>query len=103
MLKKSIDVEISGQKYIIKSDAEEEYIHEIADYLNRKIEEVSLTTKTVDTLNLVILAALNIVNDLFRTRSEQGELKQWVESKSRRMISFIENQTDNGEFLEELS
>ena len=102
-MKKSIDVEISGQKYIIKSDAEEEYIYEIADYLNKKIEEVSLTTKTVDTLNLVILAALNIVNDLFRTRNEQGELKHWVESKSRRMISIIENQTDNGEFLKELS
>jgi len=97
VLKKNIDVEISGHKYIIKSDAEEEYIYEIADYLNKKIEEVSLTTKTVDTLNLVILAALNIVNDFFRARNEQGELKQWVESKSRHLVSFIDNQTDNGE------
>lgn len=96
-MRKNVDVEIIGHKYTIRSDVEEDYVHKIADYLNEKIEEVLQTTKTVDTLNAVILAALNIAGDFFRVRNEQEEFQRWIEDRSRHLISVINSQIDNGD------
>ena len=94
-MKKNIDVEIIGNNYTIRSDADEDYVHKIADYLNGKIQEVLQSTKTVDTLNVVILAALNIASEFILLRDEQGEFQRQVKERSRRLIRFIDDQVDN--------
>lgn len=94
-MKKNIDVEIIGHNYTIRSDADEDYVHKIADYLNGKIQEVLQSTKTVDTLNVVILAALNITSEFILLRDEQGEFQRQIKERSRRLIRFIDDQVDN--------
>ena len=94
-MKKNIDVEIIGNNYTIRSDADEDYVHKIADYLNGKIQEVLQSTKPVDTLNVVILAALNIASEFILLRDEQGEFQRQVKERSRRLIRFIDDQVDN--------
>jgi len=96
-LKKNIDIEVSGHKFTIRSNAEEDYVCKVAEYLNKKIEEVFQTTKTVDTINVVILAAMNIADDFFCIKNEHGELQQCIEDRSGRLISFIDSQVDNEE------
>ena len=94
-MKKNIDAEIIGHNYTIRSDADEDYVHKIADYLNGKIQEVLQSTKTVDTLNVVILAALNITSEFILLRDEQGEFQRQIKERSRRLIRFIDDQVDN--------
>lgn len=96
-MKEDIDVEIFGYKYRIKSQEQADHVHKLAEYLNEKIEEVLQTTKTVDSLNVVILSSLNIANDLFRVRFEQGDLQRQIEERSRRLISLIDAQVGNGD------
>ena len=96
-MKEDIDVEIFGYKYRIKSQEQADYVHKLAEYLNEKIEEVLQTTKTVDSLNVVILSSLNIANDLFRVKSEQRDLQRQIEERSRRLISLIDVQVGNGD------
>jgi len=94
-LEKNIDIEILGHKYTIKSDEEETFVYNIVDYLNKKIEETLRTTGTVDTLNAIIMVALNITGDLFRIKNEEGYLRQQIENKSRHLIRLIDSNVDN--------
>ena len=91
-MKKNMDINILGYKYSIRSDMDDGQAQEIIEYLNVKIEEVLQTTNTVDTLNIVVLAALNIAGDLFRAKSDKMELEDHIEERSKRLVSFIDCQ-----------
>jgi cell division protein ZapA len=82
-----------GKEYSIKSDVEERYVHQIGEYLNKKVGEILKTTKTVATLNIIILAAMDIANDYFQMRDLNEELTDMVESKSSNLIDYIDSQT----------
>lgn len=61
-------MKIQGHKLSIKSDEGEEYIRAVEDYLNNKIEEVKQNTKAVSSLDLALLAALNITGEVIKTK-----------------------------------
>jgi len=67
-LKKVAELRIFGHKLLVKSDEGEEYIRAVEDYLNTKIEEVKESTKAVSTLDLALLAALNITGEVIKTK-----------------------------------
>lgn len=93
-MKSLIRVEILGQEYTVKSDEGEERVKNIAEYVNRKIKEVSERTKTVSTLNLAILAAMNIANDYLEAVEDKKAFTRTIEDKSGRMIEMIDSQID---------
>ena len=88
-----IKINILGKEYSIKSDVEENYVNQITEYLNQKVEEVLKTTKTVATLNVLILAAMNIANDYFLVKNLNEETIDMVETRSRNLIEYIDSQT----------
>ena len=94
-MKRNIDIEVLGHRYTIKSDEEEDFVYNIVDYLNKKVEEVLRTTTTVDTLNAIVVVALNITSDFFRIKNEGGEVMQQIENKSRHLVSLIDSYVDN--------
>jgi len=89
-----VRVQILGREYTVRSDEEEERVRKIAEYVNQKIKEVAEGTKTVSTLNIVILAALNIANDYFKAVESQKNFTQTIEAKSGRLIEMISAQID---------
>ena len=93
-MKNLIRVEILGREYTVKSDEGEERVKDIADYVNRKIKEVSESGQTVSTLNLAILAALNIANDYFKAVEDQNIIWQSIEARSVRLIDMIDSKIE---------
>ena len=89
----NITINILGKEYSIKSDVEESYANQIAECLNQNIEEVLKTTKTVATLNILILTAMNIANDYFQAKKLNEELIAVVEAKSGDLVNYIDSQT----------
>jgi len=89
-----VRVQILGREYTVKSDEEEERVRKIGEYVNQKIEEVAESSKSVSTLNIVILAALNIANDYFRALESQKKFSQTIEVKFGRLIEMINAQID---------
>ncbi|MBW7957697.1 MAG: cell division protein ZapA [Deltaproteobacteria bacterium] len=67
-MKKVAELRIFGHKLLVKSEEGEEYIRAVEDYLNTKIEEVKENTKAVSTLDLALLAALNITGEVIKTK-----------------------------------
>ena len=93
-MKNLIRVEILGREYTVKSDEGEERVKDIAAYVNRKIKEVSESGQTVSTLNLAILAALNIANDYFKAVEGQKNFWQSIEARSGRLIAMIDSKIE---------
>jgi len=67
-VKKVAELKIFGHKLLVRSDENEEYIRAIEDYLNTKIEEVRENTKAVSSLDLALLAALNITGEVIKNK-----------------------------------
>jgi cell division protein ZapA len=63
-----IPVEILGQRYPIRSSLDAEYVGRLATYVDQKMRAAADSTPTGDSLRLAVIAALNIADELFRTR-----------------------------------
>jgi cell division protein ZapA len=75
-----IPVEIHGQRYPIRSTLDPAYVARLATYVDEKIKAAADSTPTGDSLRLAVLAALNIADELFRSRdvtqARAGELAE---------------------------
>ena len=91
-MKNLVRVEILGREYTVKSDEGEERVKKIAEYVNEKLKRISENTKTISTLNVAILAAMDIANEYFEVLEGHNSLTQKVEKievKSSRLIEKI--------------
>jgi cell division protein ZapA len=78
----SVEVYILGQKYTIKGDAPEEYIQQLANYVQDKIKEVYNNSPSITPVKASILAAITIADELHRLRNEQENLTKSIEEKA---------------------
>jgi cell division protein ZapA len=91
-LAKPITVEILGNEYVLRSEAGEERVRQVAELLNQRLEEVMAANRTSSTLSAAVLAALNITNELLQLRDQQEKLFQEIEAKTERLLLLIEEQ-----------
>ncbi len=89
MEKRSVEVEIFGQRYTLKSEFPEAQVKRVAEYVDGKMREVAEGTTSVDSLHLAILTALNIAQDYLQERGGQEELLQRIKDKAERLEEFI--------------
>ena len=75
-----VSVEIQGQRYPVRSTLEPEYVVRLAAYVDERMRAAAESTPSGDTVRVLVLAALNIADELFRcrdaNRSRNGELAQ---------------------------
>ena len=84
-MKKVAELRINGHRLIVKSEEGEEYIRAVEEYLNHKIEEVKNNTRAVATLDLALLAALNITGEVIKSK----EILERLEKKSEELTERI--------------
>ncbi|HLA51034.1 MAG TPA: cell division protein ZapA [Thermodesulfobacteriota bacterium] len=85
-----VEVNILEQKLLVKSEDGEEHVKMVVDYLNSKIEEVKKNSKAVSTLNVALLAAMNITDDYFEAKERVVKL----EGRARELSKLIDKRTD---------
>lgn len=83
-----------GQRYPIKTTLEPAYVQELAVYVDRKMAMAAAASPSSDTLALAVLSALNLADELFRTRDEQldeaGILSRRAEALERIVDQALE-------------
>jgi cell division protein ZapA len=89
MEKRSIEVEIFGHRYTVKSEFPEGQVKQVAAYVDGKMREVAQGTKSVDSLHLSILTALNIAQAYLQEKGNNEEILQRIEEKADRLDEFI--------------
>ncbi len=93
-----VEIKVFGQTYTVKTDAEEDYLREVAKYVNEKMEEVLKKTKSVSSLNVAILTALNIADDLLKEKERRVALLREIEAKSKELVEKIDIKIGGTEF-----
>ncbi len=84
-------VNVLGQTFYLKGEHDQAYIERVEKYLNDKIEEVRSAGGTVDSYNLMILVALNLVDDCLKKEDEAAEVKRVLDEKSDQLINLIDS------------
>ena len=65
-----IRVVIYDQEYFVRGDLDEEYIQKLAQYLDAKMRAIAGRTRTVDSLRVAVLAALNIADEYHQVKAK---------------------------------
>ena len=89
MLKKSYKIKILGQELSVSSDAEDEQVANVVQFVNDKIEEVLRARDGLKSLNVAILAALNISEELLKLKGINRDLCSQLESRAEKLIQLI--------------
>ncbi len=90
-MKKSYKIRILGQELSVLSDAEDEHVANVVQFVNKKIEEVLQAKDGLKTLNVAILAALNISEELLKLKGINRELCDQLEERAEKLIQLIED------------
>ncbi len=90
MSKRSVAVEIAGQSYRIRSDAEEASLHRLAAYVDRAMERVRVGTGTVDSLDVAVLTCLNLAREILSLRDREQNANAPGARDLRALIERVE-------------
>jgi cell division protein ZapA len=93
-LTKSSEIEIYGQRYTIKGDADEDYIKRLAAYVDAQMRALSGGMKTATFSKLAILAAINITHELLQSEEQRQRGEADVERKALSLMESIEEQLE---------
>ena len=90
-------VTIFNQTYKIKSGDDPAYVQALASIVDRKMNELSQQTPTVDSLKVAILAAMYIADDLQATKRQIDRFSTDVQSKVQWMVNRLEPALERGD------
>ena len=91
---KTIEVEIYGQRFSLQGEADEQYFHELAQYVDGQMRMLSENTPSGTPMKLAILTAINIADQLFqqKRRGQAGEAE--IERRAQEILENIEHHID---------
>jgi cell division protein ZapA len=87
-----VHVEIHGQRYGIRSGLDPAYVAELAAFVDAKMALAAKETPAGDTLKVAILAAINIVDEYFRSCDEVRHREAGVAGRAEaleRMLDLV--------------
>lgn len=74
MDKTHVTINVAGQELRLSADDSEAYIRKIAGYVNDKVDEVQRSYPNLSTANCLIMAALNLSDELHKLREDYDAL-----------------------------
>ena len=82
MEKTRTTVRIAGREYTLTGTDPEEHMRRVAVYVDRKMEELTLSTRLPQPM-IAVLTAMNIADDLIKAQDENTRLrKELLEARS---------------------
>lgn len=79
-----------NQKFNLKTDSDEAYVLRVSDYVNKKIFDVQEKTRSVSSLNVALLTALNIADDYFKIKGKKKDHRPEAKQKVQELIQLID-------------
>jgi cell division protein ZapA len=86
----TVKIEIYDQSYNVNADGNEEYLKELATYVDGKMRSIAESTHMVDSLKVAVLAALNIADETFTLRQRQQEIDGPLRKRVEKCVAMVE-------------
>lgn len=89
-MSKPFVVEIYGQRYTIRGEAEEAYVQELARRVDAQMRTLASGMKTATPTKLAVLTALNLAHELQQVAQHQHESGEDIDRRAVGLIESIE-------------
>ena len=99
--KRSVVLDVSGQRLSLKTDKDEAFINALAGYVGDQVDALKAAAPRVTREKIYLLVALQIADELFAERENVESLQEEIESSAQRMLRILD--TELGETEEALS
>ena len=83
-------VSLAGSTYTSKTDASEEYVGRLEQYVNDKLDLVQPGSQRLAPRTAFALAALSIADDFFSAEGKRAELEDAVRDRLERLVTRID-------------
>ena len=94
MSTQKIRVNIFGSEYVLKASENQEYIINIAKYVDEKMRLIDKSNAINSKSKVAILAALNIAEELAQERDYREKLVDQINEESRKLNISLEDALD---------
>jgi len=91
-LTKTIDVEIYGQRYSIRGEADDVYIRRLASFVDEHMRKLAEGMKTATPSKLAVLTAINLAHQLFESEKKRTQGEADVDRRMETLMESIEEQ-----------
>ncbi len=85
-----IRVNIFGSEYTLMSDNNENFVKEIAKYVDEKMREIDKNQAINSSTRVAVLAALNIAEELFQERLYRTKLSDQLNEEAKKINLKLE-------------
>jgi len=92
-LKKPIRIKLLDHEYFIRSDENEEWVKNIAQYVHDKFGEIRENTEGLSETKTAILAAFDIASEYFHLLKARDDLVENIERRAQTLNSHIDSIT----------
>lgn len=89
--KQSVKVNIFGEDYPIRGDADSGYILQVGKYVDLKMKEVAERLSNKSPLRVAVLAAMNITDELFKEREDKEKRLSDVEKRAQTLLEWLDS------------
>lgn len=72
--KHKVEVRIAGKDYTLVGFESDEYIHKVAIYIDKKMNEIMRTNNRLSTAMAAVLTAINVADDYFKAYESENQL-----------------------------
>lgn len=86
-----VSVEVQGLRFPIRSALDEDYIAELATYVDDKMRAASDASPSGDVVKIAVVAALNIADEYFRARDGDDRAVASAEARADAIESIIDS------------
>lgn len=77
-----INVEIFGEKYVVRGEGTEAYIQDLAREVDKKMRLIAQRLPRLSIQQMAVLTALNLADELAKLKEEQETLMQLLGEKT---------------------
>ena len=85
-------IQIYGKTYSLKSSSSEVDAEEVAAYVDSRMKELANVRGKTSTLDLAILAALNIAQELMELKNQAGAKEEAEGEKLRQLVGALDKE-----------
>jgi len=95
---KTIEVEIYGQRYAIRGEADDVYIRRLAHFVEDQMKRLAGGMKTATPAKLAVLTAINLAHQLFESEKKRAQGEADVDRRMETLMESIEEQISTSLF-----
>jgi cell division protein ZapA len=87
-MRRTVEVEIMGQRLTVTSDDEDVHVREVAGYVEERMRQLAGGVSAT-TMHLALVTALNIASEYRKLQCQQEEIRQTINRLTQRVLSEL--------------